>query len=229
MKKHIRGKMWRDMKTVLVASALLCFSSELFAQTNVTTKTIIRTYSGDDVSIETNITHTLTGHESLREMGRRTFADIDASLSLRESRKGYKGGEWAKSWETDAVAWLEKQDLTKLPKTFEYVDSKGFRHLMALAIENCGQRASRARMARKVAEMKAKAAISKAWDAEIERVSTESRFETANGREEIKKESSISVGSHQGIVRILSKEMQISGQRHYVEVYGILPEYMVFK
>lgn len=215
--------------SVFMIIALL--SSSGFAETNVTTKTVTKSYIKKFARVETNVTHTIAGHNALKRKMRRQIQDIDATLALRDSRAGYKGGEWSKDWQKEAKAWLESQDFEKLASAFEFVDSMGFRHLMSFAIvDDKGSKSipSRIWMERRKAECEAKAALSRAWDADVERCSEESKLKTDSYIETIKSESAVSLGTHTGIIQLVEKQLKVGGEMKTVVVYGIIPSRMKF-
>lgn len=82
------------MKTSVCVVLIALLSSVVFAETNVTTKTVTKTFVGNSIEAQTNVTHTVEGHEALRRKVRRQMQDVDATLALRERRAGYKGGSW---------------------------------------------------------------------------------------------------------------------------------------
>ena len=216
------------MTKYLIVSILIGVTTGALAETNVTTKTVVRTYSGNSKLEERRVTHTVAGHESVKKRAERMFADADAALDLRDSRKGYTGGEWSESWREEAVSWLENQDFSVLSSAFEFVDSKGFRHLMAMASEPSRNDPESRRMAQVRAEMEAKIAISRAWDADVARSSEESKLEAESMRETVKVESVTSVGTHQGLTLVMSGMKEVDGEPCSVVVYGIDPKYMKF-
>lgn len=223
------GKVLKTAASGLTIIALL--SSTVFAETNVTTKAVTKSYIKKFVLAETNVTHTIAGHNALKRKMRRQIQGIDATLALRESRAGYKGGAWSKDWQKEAKAWLESQDFEKLASAFEFVDSMGFRHLMSFAIvDDKGSKSipSRIWMERRKAECEAKAALSRAWDADVERCSEESKLETDSYVETIKSESAVSLGTHTGIIQLVEKPLKVGGEMKTVVVYGIIPAWMKF-
>lgn len=216
-------------KMIVLVSGFALLSSSGFAETNVTTKTVTKTYVGDSMQAETNETHTVEGHMSLRRKMRMQMQGVDATLALRERRAGYKGGEWSKDWKAEAAAWLESQDLEKLTPAFEFVDSKGFRHLMSFAIVDDRGHRIRAEMKLKRAKMEAQTALSRALDADVERCLAESKLKTESYTEALKSESSMSVGSHAGITQLLAKPLKVGYEKKMVIVYGIMPSCMKFE
>lgn len=216
------------VKTVACIYGIALLSSCGQNEVDVTTKTVTKTFVGNSIEAQTNVTHTVEGHEALRRKVRRQMQDVDATLALRERRAGYKGGEWSKDWKAEAAAWLESQDLEKLTPAFEFVDSKGFRHLMSFAtVDDDGPR-FRAEMKLERAKMEAMSALSRAWDADVERCSVESKMKTESYTETIKGESSISVGSHAGITQLMAKPLKVGDEKKTAVVYGIMPSCMKF-
>lgn len=229
--KGMKG-MGKLLKTAAGASMIIALlSPTVLAETNVTTRTVRKSYINGRVWAETNVTHTIARHNALKRKMRRQFQDVDATLALRDSRAGYKGGEWSKDWQKEAKAWLESQDFEKLAPAFEFVDSKGFRHLMSFAVvddEVSKSRPSRIYMEREIAEMKAKTVLSRAWDADVERCSDESEVKTDSSVEKVKSESAASFGKHSGIFQLVEKPLKVGGEMKTVVVYGIIPAWMKF-
>lgn len=76
--------------------------------------------------------------------------------------------------------------------------------------------------------MDAMSMLSKAWDADVERVSNSSTKKEAGRTESIKFEQSTSVGTLRGVTQLLEKVVVDQGDEICAVVYGIMPSYMKF-